>query len=114
MLKKTLNGIRKFLGFEVIGKFFGRKPTPIYFLEKNGVPYEFFQNNELEPACQGKVDHVSYVSDDIEKDYAYCVEQGYEFATEGIITLPTFWQKGCRYFKIKSPCGEQIEFNQIL
>ena len=34
--------------------------------------------------------------------------------TNGIEGIPEFWEKGCRYFKIASPTGEQVEFCQVL
>jgi hypothetical protein len=37
---------------------------------------------------------------------------GYTITTNGIEALPTFWDNGCRYFKILSPTGEQVEFSQ--
>ena len=60
------------------------------------------------------MDHIAFVSNDIEADYAYCVQQGYQICTNGIEDIPGRWENGCRYFKILSPCGEQIEFSQNL
>lgn len=102
------------LGFEVIGKFKGSSGNNVYFLRSGTTTYELYQPKELAPEVRGKVDHVAYVSDDIEKDYAFCVEQGYKISTDGIEAIPTRWENGCRYFKIVSPTGEQIEFSQIL
>ena len=39
---------------------------------------------------------------------------GYRFEEEGIQEIPTFWERGVRYFKILSPSGEAVEFCQIL
>lgn len=97
------------LGFEVIGNF-GR----CWFIKSGDVVYEIYESLDLPKDAIGKVDHVSYVSTDIEADYAYAVEKGYTIATNGIEALPQFWANGCRYFKIKTPGGEQVEFNQIL
>ena len=33
---------------------------------------------------------------------------------KGIQSIPTFWEKGIKYFKIMSPTGEPVEFCQIL
>lgn len=44
----------------------------------------------------------------------YAVKQGYEITTKGIESIDRFWANGIRYFKIRTPGGEQIEFNQIL
>lgn len=97
------------LGFRIIGHF-----GPCYFIQNGSTTYEIYPNPNLPADAVGKVDHVSYVSADIEADYAYALEKGYEITTNGIEEIPRFWANGCRYFKIKSPTGEQIEFNQIL
>ena len=61
------------LGFEVIGKFKGGSGNNVYFLKNGPAVYEMYQPKELKAEVQGKIDHISYVSTDIEKDYAYCV-----------------------------------------
>lgn len=94
------------LGFRVIGHF-----GPCYFITNGSVTYEFYPARELPEGAVGKVDHVSYTSCDIDEDYAYCIEKGYTITTKGIEALPFFG--GCRYFKIMTPGGQQIEFNQI-
>ena len=75
--------------------------------------YEVYEA-DIPEAVQGKIDHISFVSEDIEADFAYCVEQGYTICTNGIESIPTFWENGCRYFKLLTPTGEQVEFCQIL
>lgn len=101
------------LGFEVSGCFPG-SPYNCYFLKNGDTVYEIYQDDNLDPAVQGKIDHVSFESNDVEADYEFCVKNGYEFATDGIEELPQFFDNGFRYFKIKSPTGEQIEFGQII
>jgi len=100
------------LGFEVIGHFYTGS-TPVYFLKSGDTVYEIYEA-ELSEAVQGKIDHISFVSYDIEADYAYCMEQGYTICTDGIEGISTFWEKGIRYFKLLTPTGEQVEFCQIL
>lgn len=102
------------LGFRVIGAFDCGKEQPAYFVTGSGVTYEMYQDDDLSDAAKGKIDHISYISCDIEADYAECVAKGYTITTNGIEALPAFWENGCRYFKILSPTGEQVEFNQIL
>ncbi len=101
------------LGFKVTHCFPAGKHNA-YFLEGNGIVYEIYQVDGMPEAVQGKVDHVAFDSDDVEADYKYCMEKGYEFTTNGIEELPQFFAKGFRYFKIKSVTGEEIEFGQIL
>ena len=104
------------LGFTVKGRFQPEgRPHPCYFIEDGkGIIYEMYQNDTLDPMVQGKVDHVAFVSDDIEADYQYALDQGYKISTNGIEEIPGRWGNGVRYFKILSPTGEQIEFSQTL
>lgn len=76
--------------------------------------YEISQKADIAPEAMGKPNHIAIVSNDIEADYKYCVENGYEICTNGIEDIQSRWERGCRYFKIKSPAGEEIEFNQDL
>lgn len=101
------------LGFELIGSFVTPDGIPAKFLKSGDLVYEIFQPIGGVDA-PGKIDHFSFLSTDIEADYAYCAEQGYSFEAEGIQSIPTFWEKGIKYFKIMSPTGEPVEFCQIL
>ena len=101
------------LGFEVLACFPGPKHN-CYFLKNGDTVYEMYQNDALDPMVQGKIDHIAFESNDIEADYKFCVDAGYEICTNGIEDIPDRWEKGCRYFKIVSPMGEQIEFSQVL
>ena len=86
---------------------------PIKFIKNGDIVYEIYTPLGGEPN-PGKIDHICFVSEDIEADYRYCVEQGYPMCTNGIQDLPTVWEKGVRYFKLISPSGEPIEFCQVL
>ena len=111
------NWYQEVLGFHVIGKFDNATKTDhTYFVasEDESVVYEIYTKKDLPAQLQGKIDHISYKSGDIEKDYAYCLEQGYTICTKGIEEIDRFWDNGVRYFKIKSPTGEEIEFCQTL
>lgn len=102
------------LGFELIGDF-KNNGSPVKFLKNCDIVYEMYQADPpLAPEVAGKIDHYSFDSTDIEADYKYCVEQGYTITTNGIESIPSFWENGVRYFKIASPTGEQMEFCQVL
>lgn len=102
------------LGGTVVGTFFCEgDPNPVYFVKVGEIVYEMYQE-PVAPDARGKIDHIAYVSTDIEADYKFCVDKGYTITTDGIEALPTFWNQGCRYFKILSPTGEQVEFSQTL
>ena len=115
-LDKTADWYCKVLGFRVIGDFIGENGTKVRFIQNDsGICYELISPESADPSvfC-GKIDHFSYVSEDIERDYQFCMEQGYVCTTGGVQDLKTFWEKGARYFKIQSPTGEEIEFCQVL
>ena len=101
------------LGFELIGSFETPDGVQARFIKSGDIVYEIFQPAGG-AAAPGKIDHFCFDSADIEADYAYCVEQGYAFDTDGIQCIPTFWENGVRFFKILSPTGESIEFCQVL
>lgn len=101
------------MGFSVIGKFVAPdKNSNVYFLTNGDMVYEIYQDVQLKTAAIGKIDHVAFFSEDIESDYEYCVERGYQICTDGIEGIPHFWEHGIRYFKIMSATGEMIEFCQ--
>ena len=103
------------LGFKNMGIFFTPNGEEVHFLEGNGIVYELFQPTvAISKELEGKVDHIAFESENIEHDYVECEKNGYNLCTDGIQVILTFWENGIKYFKIKSPTGEEIEFCQIL
>ena len=98
------------LGFSAKGVFSGDGGHNVYFLQNGNLVYEMYQIDDMDAKVKGKVDHIAYHSDNLEEDYEYYKKNGYKITTNGIECCPTFWEHGCFYFKIESPCGEQIEF----
>lgn len=98
------------LGFTVIGTFDCEGGHNVYFIKNGSTVYELYQDDLIPADARGKIDHIAYHSYDIDADYAFAVAAGYKITTNGIEEIPTFWAHGCRYFKILSPTGEQIEF----
>jgi len=114
-LEKTVKWYVDVLGFEEFGSCAAPDGTPIIFIRNNDIKYEIFQPiGGIDPALDGKLDHMSFLSDDIEKDYKYCMDMGYECTTGGIQGIETAWKNGCRYFKIKAPGMGEVEFDQIV
>ncbi len=60
----------------------------------------------------GKIDHISLDVQNVQDAFMEARSQGYEVLDFGIKELPLF-EHGCRFFSIKGPNGEKIEFNQI-
>lgn len=111
----TVNWYIDVLGFELLGDFVGPDGSPCKFIRNTDITYEIYQPvNGVEAEVEGKIDHFAYQSKDIEKDYQFCIEQGYKIITNGIEEIPTFWNDGCKYFKIASPSGEAIEFCEVI
>jgi len=114
-LEETVKWYTKELGFKVIGSCTAPDGTPIKFLKGPEFTYEIYQPVKgVNPKTAGKVDHIAFVSDDIEKDYKECMKKGYKESTKGIQGIPSAWKKGNRYFKVFSVSGEEIEFCQVL
>ena len=104
------------LGYQVIWK--GKSATTgrnVYFIKSGYNVYEMYQPNNLPEAVQGKIDHIAFVSYDIEADYQFALDAGYQICTNGIEGAEgRFTKRGVKWFKILSPTGEQVEFQQIL
>lgn len=61
----------------------------------------------------GHIDHVAFSVRDIDSAFEELCSAGFEINQDAPIELP-FWDHGCRYFSIRGPSGETLEFNQIL
>ncbi len=68
---------------------------------------------EIKSRSDGHVDHFAFDVPDIEVTFAVLKHAGYDILEPEPVFLQ-FWKKGCRYFNIKGPDGERIEFNQVL
>lgn len=114
-IETAANWYREVLGFKLIGDFVAPDGTKCKFMKNGDIVYEIYQPvGGVKEEVTGKIDHFSYQSTDIEKDYEFCKRQGYKIITNGIEEIPTFWNHGCRYFKIESPTGEAVEFCEVV
>jgi catechol 2,3-dioxygenase-like lactoylglutathione lyase family enzyme len=114
-IKATVKWYVDELGFEIYGECIAPDGTPIKFLKGKDIRYEIFQPvSGVAASVAGKIDHIAFVSNDIEKDYKYCMEKGYKDTTGGIQGIPTAWKNGNKYFKVATSTGEEIEFCQVL
>jgi catechol 2,3-dioxygenase-like lactoylglutathione lyase family enzyme len=111
----TANWYMDVLGFEVYGDFVAPDGTKCKFIRGEDIKYEVFEPvTGIDPLFEGKIDHIAYISDDIEADYEYCIKRGFKCTTDGIQTVETFWKRGCKYFKVESATREVVEFCQVL
>jgi catechol 2,3-dioxygenase-like lactoylglutathione lyase family enzyme len=90
----------------------------VAFMEQKDIVIELYQvtqqsRKELVTRKDGHVDHIAFDVADVEKAFAELKEAGFEMLEEKPVRL-NFWERGCRYFTVRGPNGEKLEFNQIL
>jgi catechol 2,3-dioxygenase-like lactoylglutathione lyase family enzyme len=68
---------------------------------------------EIKQRKNGHVDHFAIDVSDIDVAFDTLKKAGFEILESTPTFLP-FWKNGTRFFNVKGPSGETIEFNQIL
>ena len=68
---------------------------------------------EIKQRKNGHVDHFAIDVSDVDLAFDTLKKAGFEMLESTPIFLP-FWKNGTRFFNVKGPSGETIEFNQIL
>jgi catechol 2,3-dioxygenase-like lactoylglutathione lyase family enzyme len=109
------------LGFEcVMEKTFDDTHGPVTALmvQRANMVIELYllpqdERAEIGRRHDGHIDHIAFSVSDIDQAFADIRAAGFETLQAAPITLP-FWRHGCRYFAIRGPGGEKLEFNQIL
>ncbi|MBN1266897.1 MAG: VOC family protein [Anaerolineales bacterium] len=96
----------------------GREEIKVSMLEYNGFILEFYQLLppdlfEIHSRNDGLIDHFALGVADIEQAFAELTAAGLQTLEAAPLELP-FWENGAKYFCIRGPDGEKIEFNQIL
>ena len=69
---------------------------------------------EIAKRADGHIDHVALNVLDIEQAYAEIKAAGLEILEDNAPVFLPFWEHGVKYFTVRGPDGEKIEFNQIL
>jgi catechol 2,3-dioxygenase-like lactoylglutathione lyase family enzyme len=69
---------------------------------------------EIAKQADGHIDHVALNVLDIEQAYAEIKAAGLEILEDNAPVFLPFWEHGVKYFTVRGPDGEKIEFNQIL
>ena len=95
----------------------GDEKIHIIMVEKNGFILEFYQlfGNDLEEIRtrkDGYIDHITFGVLDIDQAYQELKAAGLKILVDKPIFLRGVWGKGVKYFFIRGPEGEKIEFNQ--
>ncbi|MFD3394566.1 VOC family protein [Aquirufa sp. OSTEICH-129V] len=68
---------------------------------------------EIKQRKNGHVDHFAIDVTDVDHAFETLKKAGFEIL-EATPTYLQFWKNGTRFFNVKGPSGEIIEFNQIL
>lgn len=99
------------LGFEVILKTYNEKAKEkVAFLQIQNYCIETFENGQA-AMTDGAYQHVALDVEDIEAMFQKICKNGFDVITDGIEELP-FWENGVKFFMIKGPNAERIEFCQ--
>lgn len=109
----------KYLGFKITGDFTLPSGHRAIFIVNDAanVTYELVGQPEGSPEYakfkNGPADiaHVAFAVADVDEAFKQAKADGLDI-TEGIVDLPEFWSKGYRYFMVKTPTGEIVEFGQ--
>ena len=111
-LQKTVE-FYKSLGFEEIMQTYNEKAgEKVAFLQIKNYCIETFENGQA-AMSDGAYQHVALDVEDIESMYQKICNEKYTVITDGIEELP-FWENGVKFFMIKGPNEERIEFCQKL
>jgi catechol 2,3-dioxygenase-like lactoylglutathione lyase family enzyme len=91
----------------------------VAMLRKDDLTIELYQlaseeRKEIATRQDGHIDHIAMNVLDIEKAYAEITAAGFEILEENAPAFLPFWTHGVKFFTIRGPDGEKIEFNQIL
>lgn len=91
----------------------------VAMMEKDGLTIELYelteeQRREIATRHDGHHDHVALNVLDIDQAYAEISAAGFEILEKDAPVFLPFWANGVKYFTIRGPDGEKLEFNQIL
>lgn len=107
-------------GFEKKAEFMTSGSRVIFVYSKaSGVLCELIQRPEGSAEGEeirkkgGKIDHIAYEVEDLEKEFAEAKACKMDII-EGIVPVPEFWDNGFAYFLVHSAGGEKVEYCKIL
>ena len=95
------------------------EPIKLAFVELNGLMLELVElpgekRTQVASREDGNVDHVALNVKDIDKAYVELSEAGFQALEEDAPVFLPLWENGTKYFTIRGPDGEKVEFSQIL
>jgi catechol 2,3-dioxygenase-like lactoylglutathione lyase family enzyme len=72
------------------------------------------ERQQIAKRTDGHIDHIALDVMDIEQAYQEICAAGLEILEEDAPVFLPFWEHGVKFFTIRGPDGEKVEFNQIL
>ena len=66
------------------------------------------------PMTTGAINHWALDTPDIEAAFENAKALGLRLKDAEIQSIPSFWERGIRYFNVYGPNGETVEFCQIV
>jgi len=90
----------------------------VALMEQSGAIVELYQVTlkemaDLRTRKDGHIDHIAFDVADVEKAFLDLKSAGFDMVEDKPVFL-NFWERGCKYFAIRGPDGEKLEFNQIM
>lgn len=87
-------------------------------MKRDAIIMELYQMPEKELADirqrkDGHIDHIAFDVPNIDDTFFTLKSAGYQIIESEPVFL-AFWKNGCKYFNMRGPDGEVLEFNQIL
>lgn len=102
----------KKLDFQELLETFHDGTKKVAFMKLHNLMIEAYETEEATGKV-GAIDHIAIDVKDIEAVHKHVTELGLNPTNEVIHSLP-FWDNGIKYFTIKGPNEEKVEFSQIL
>ncbi|MDP4108485.1 MAG: VOC family protein [Bacillota bacterium] len=100
------------LGFSLAWKTPEDSAAPVAFLQRCDLVIETYAQKHC-PVGNGSLDHFALQCSDAEALFKAFKDEDYAMLDSSVSFLP-FYERGVKFFRIKGPNGETIEFNQIL
>lgn len=109
------------LGFEDVMKTTtgsGARTIYVSMMKRGNAIIELYQLperslEEIRSRKDGHIDHVAFDIDDADKAFEELKNAGFKPVQPAPVKLD-FWDNGCKYFTIRGPDGEVLEFNEIM
>lgn len=90
----------------------------ISMMELNGFMVELYQLPEFSVEAlaaleDGNIDHIALDVADADAAYEALKQAGFDPLEDAPVALP-LWENGVKYFNVRGPNGEKVEFNQVV